>query len=494
MHRSLVNINTPMRYNEIAPKKLSKKDAKEAAKQAEFKVRFDKEQAEREVSKKKIDAFKNAISPYMGKQEVEPSVFWHYMNTPKGKATFTIKDVYYTTEPRMELFWLLAADRGAGRAAMEIMCDLADKYGVILELDAIPLRGMQNDLKLKQSQLNRFYQSFDFKIEKRKKDKYPYMVRHPKGETISEGMSIRTFYHGSNHHITAFSLDHLGQGQGADQEGPGIYLTSSKEDAAKYGKIIHTVAVSIPKSRLLKKKRALRAGVESLIRRAPDRDEVLQNWDENPQIGFYKAVGSIMDAYGDDCREAYEAVWGDFYRDHSADYLRRLIRFGYDGFELPRQDGIVHLIAFNPAKLKIVSAEEMIREGFSPPTKWKWTQRNEMEYVAVFKIGKITYTASLFRSHSDTWDFSFTAASKTEDYGFDASGTGNAWTVFGTIVDIARQFIKIRNPSEIKIESDITERNRSAVNNRIAKAISDGLGYSVRSVDDHTTVIARNTK
>jgi GNAT superfamily N-acetyltransferase len=349
-----------MRYNEITPKKISKK----AAKEAETLARYERERELAEAARKKVDAFKDAVAPYMGKQEINAITFWHYMNTPKGKATFTLKEIYGATEPRMELFWLLAADRGAGRAAMEIICDLADKHGVILELDAIPLKGMQNDLKLKQSQLDRFYHSFGFKTEKNKKAKYPHMVRHPKGETISEGTSsTRTFYHGSDHKITAFSLDHLGSGQGADQEGPGIYLTSSKKDACMYGKYIHTIAVSIPKSRILGKKKALRTGVEILIRSAPNRDETLQNWDEDPRIAFHKAVDVIMDSYGDDRREAYESVWGDFYRDHSADYLKKLIRFGYDGFELPRADGIVHLIAFNPAKLKIVAVEERITEG-----------------------------------------------------------------------------------------------------------------------------------
>ncbi|CAM6054473.1 unnamed protein product [Sphagnum tenellum] len=100
---------------------------------------------------------------------------------------------------------------------------------------------------------------------------------------------------------------------------------------------------------------------------------------------------------------------------------------------------------------------------------------------------QVTYDVSLFRyaRKDDGWELSFTAATKTKNYGFTPSGTGNAWTVFGTVIDIARKFITLKHPKVIKIESDITERSRVAVNRRIARAIANGLPYEIEDEEYH---------
>ena len=111
---------------------------------------------------------------------------------------------------------------------------------------------------------------------------------------------------------------------------------------------------------------------------------------------------------------------------------------------------------------------DQINEAFAPAVKWRWTERQDFSFAAIFRIGKVTYEVSCFRfdSTTDSWVLDFTAATKKEDFGHQVSNTGNAWKVFGTVVAIAKQFLVLKKPKMLKIESDLTERSRLAVNRR----------------------------
>jgi hypothetical protein len=133
---------------------------------------------------------------------------------------------------------------------------------------------------------------------------------------------------------------------------------------------------------------------------------------------------------------------------------------------------------------------EIIDEAFGAPVKWQITKQTDTHFEVKFKINAVTYDVSLFRydRENDGWELSFTAATKTKEFGFAPSGTGNAWTVFGTVINIARKFIALKKPNVIKIESDITERSRVAVNLRIARAIANELPYAIEDENYHIFV------
>lgn len=134
----------------------------------------------RDKADERVSAFKQELQPYLRTQQISPGVDYQYIQTPKGKATLLIRDVY-SFEGAVEIFWLLAADPGAGRAAMEILCDLADRHGVILQGTAIPLENAQNGkpFQLSLDQLLRFYRSFGFKV-RGKDGGHPFIRRLPK--------------------------------------------------------------------------------------------------------------------------------------------------------------------------------------------------------------------------------------------------------------------------------------------------------------------------
>lgn len=164
------------------------------------------------------------------------------------------------------------------------------------------------------------------------------------------------FYHASDHVIKTFDLDHLGTGTNIDQEGPGIYLTSSREDALKYGKYVYDVHATINSKRLLPEKYPVTANfIKTQIKSSPDWDDDLYtNWDEFPERALNKATQAMISRYGPNkFRKAIEQLWYDYYRDVPKLFLQQLIDLGYDGFILDRPNGVKHLIAFNPNILSI---------------------------------------------------------------------------------------------------------------------------------------------
>lgn len=170
--------------------------------------------------------------------------------------------------------------------------------------------------------------------------------------------STEIWYHGSDHEISGFSLDHLGTGTNIDQEGPGIYLTSDIDDARTYGKNVYKVTANVNNAKILKdtvKSQTKASFIERLIKTCPDQDD-LYNWDENKSRGVYKAAESII-KHSDNYRKALEQVWYDFYRHTAKLFLERVTSKGWQGFKVPRAQGTIHFICWYPS---ILTLEKLI--------------------------------------------------------------------------------------------------------------------------------------
>ena len=113
--------------------------------------------------------------------QVTPNSTWEYVDTPKGQSGLALKYPWDDESP-IEIHWLTAQERGAGRAAMEHLVDVADKYKRRLGLWAVPLKGQGTNegWSPKRRQLQKFYKSFGFKIVSWDENhEYPYMIREP---------------------------------------------------------------------------------------------------------------------------------------------------------------------------------------------------------------------------------------------------------------------------------------------------------------------------
>lgn len=163
------------------------------------------------------------------------------------------------------------------------------------------------------------------------------------------------WYHGSPKEIKKFNLDHVGKLGAVDQEGPGIYLTSSADDALHYGNIIHTVK-TVRAPRLVPEIKTFTvATIKKLIELSPNKEDVLSDWDEKPTVALNKAAQAVYDRWRpNQFREMLEQVWYDFYRETPAAWLNTVNKqLNYDGFILPRSGGVRHFICFNPEILQI---------------------------------------------------------------------------------------------------------------------------------------------
>jgi len=158
-----------------------------------------------------------------------------------------------------------------------------------------------------------------------------------------------TVYHGSPKEFDAFSLDFVGDG--LDQHGPGFYFTSSYDNAFMYGNVKKYI-VTIDKEPKLKGG-INREEIKKLMKWAPDLEDSLTNWAENPKIAFDKAFNAMINT--DSQYNAFLNVWYDFYRNNTKQYLINISKLGYDGIILNQNQGIKYYIMFNPNKIKKVS-------------------------------------------------------------------------------------------------------------------------------------------
>ena len=171
-------------------------------------------------------------------------------------------------------------------------------------------------------------------------------------------------YHGTPRNFDVFSLEFLGQGH--DEEGPGIYLTTDKTDAERYatGPTGRVLAVKARFRRLVSTQSpAKRSQIEQAVKRAPRLDLHLADWDEDPAVALRTAVTMI--ASGATEHDAFQSVWADFYRHDEAAYLETMKALGFDGVEIDCSEGVRHLVMFSPSDLTVT---EVLRPAVKPAT------------------------------------------------------------------------------------------------------------------------------
>lgn len=165
-------------------------------------------------------------------------------------------------------------------------------------------------------------------------------------------MTIYTIYHGTPHTFPAFEYQYIGNG--TDQEGPGIYLTSDIRDAARYGQHIMIVEAEFNHFVPLTGKTSPRE-IKYMIEHAPDAAYVLENYDENPTIALREAIHDTI-AFNETPHDAFQSVCADFYRYDPVDFVKNMVSLGYDGVKIERRDNVTHFIAYNLDNLRIIDA------------------------------------------------------------------------------------------------------------------------------------------
>lgn len=162
-------------------------------------------------------------------------------------------------------------------------------------------------------------------------------------------------FHGSPTKITKFVDEFVGGKEAIDQEGPGIYFTTSEEEAYGYGENVYSVTLT---PRLLfdetpTNPQKLRGLITKLAKMAPDWEESAQNYNENPSRGLIDFVESTLN-YNDNEKDCMLQVWIDFYRNDTVDYVRNCVKLGIDGIIVQKEyKNAKHVIVYNPSIITV---------------------------------------------------------------------------------------------------------------------------------------------
>lgn len=172
------------------------------------------------------------------------------------------------------------------------------------------------------------------------------------------------WYHGTTKDFQKFDLNYIITENSIAQNGPGFYLSSDPKDAERYGlgkDVGYLKTVKILRKSGLKSKeyRAPRPEyIGSLINKMPNKEDVLSNWAEDPNVAMRELKKSIIES-SETMFEMVLNVWADCFMDHELEFVKILLGRGLDGFVINQQNNIKHLICYNPDILKIVETKKL---------------------------------------------------------------------------------------------------------------------------------------
>jgi len=172
---------------------------------------------------------------------------------------------------------------------------------------------------------------------------------------LNETIKVRTIaYHGSTVKFNKFSDEFVGGEEANDQEGPGVYFSTTEEGSSYYGGLTYKVELS---GKFLDDKTSSNHvsvnKVLKLIKMASDWQDTAQNWDENPRRGVIKAANDCIQ-YNQNEKDVFLQVWIDFYRDNPVDFVRNMVKIGYDGIIIDFNDTSNHIIVYNLNSIKLI--------------------------------------------------------------------------------------------------------------------------------------------
>lgn len=165
-------------------------------------------------------------------------------------------------------------------------------------------------------------------------------------------------YHGSPDRIENFVDDFVGSENATDQEGPGIYFTTSYDDAAMYGDYVYTVRL---KGNFLVSTNDPydmdRNFITQLTKMGEDWEMHAQNYHMDPDLGLEVFVDNAYDN-NDDEKGVLQQVWIEFYRYDPISFVRNCTKLGIDGIVVDRYNNSEnpgnHIIIYNPRCIQFV--------------------------------------------------------------------------------------------------------------------------------------------
>lgn len=170
-------------------------------------------------------------------------------------------------------------------------------------------------------------------------------------------------YHGMvvDRRIDGWDLSKRKADNSNDQEGPGFYFCDLESVCRQYGGFIHTCNVDVKNfvDGIRPVKKADRRKLSDLLDAAPDLEDKLSNWDEDPikaKMDFLEGISHR------DLWDAATQIWYDFYRHEApiwAENASKICRI--DGYLVPpeKNNRVQHAVILNPKTIEILKVEKI---------------------------------------------------------------------------------------------------------------------------------------
>jgi hypothetical protein len=165
---------------------------------------------------------------------------------------------------------------------------------------------------------------------------------------------VPLWYHGEPERRTRWDdqrWDRDAHTSSLNENGPGLYFTSSEEQAASYGPYLYLGELQA-NFKLLKASKPTLAKLRQMYGLASEYDQetFLSNWALEPGQSPDSALRRYT--HRQTMFDALVGLYGDLIRD-PGEWVEAMRSLGYDGTIVPRSYGVKHLVVWNPSRMLI---------------------------------------------------------------------------------------------------------------------------------------------
>ncbi|AGN30040.1 hypothetical protein VPFG_00035 [Vibrio phage nt-1] len=131
-----------------------------------------------------------------------------------------------------------------------------------------------------------------------------------------------------------------------------------------------------------------------------------------------------------------------------------------------------------------------LTEAFDKPSKIHWVEKSITSWGGTFKVNGEGYAIHIgYQSNKDAWEVVFLGKNADGDYTYRATGAGNMYGVFATVMSGMKEFIDEREPEQIYFSA---ERNIESGSDSRVKLYNRLVRRYAASLTDYTTKTVEN--
>lgn len=178
---------------------------------------------------------------------------------------------------------------------------------------------------------------------------------------IAQLESGELLYRGDKSFIPFDQLDTIAQFNPREKESlsafthtPGLYFTTSKQNALNYGNYLTIVKIKSSANIFNTKNLIDKSSVEKIVKTNPNVNNIAADWDDNTRTGIRMMIDSIL--METNPIERIKAIWATVYPNDNRGFSDAMISIGIDGLVVDAL-GYKHYVIYNKNILDLVKYE-----------------------------------------------------------------------------------------------------------------------------------------